>query len=409
MENSSTRLNDINKLISKLDISASMYKNAVDKYKNIATFLEDNGIKCSFYPQGSFSLGTIVRPYRNNKDANYDLDAICQILLQKSQTTPKAIKEQIENQFESNALYAEKLTKYDKCCTISYAEKDGFAFSIDIVSAVDEDEILKNHLMQSCEYPQFINTTIAIPSKINNQYNWATNNPKGYKAWFDQINSPFLIANPLVSRNEIFMENRSIFASIEDIPYELERSALQRVIQIFKRHRDLYFSKRQNGDKLKPNSAIITTLVTNIAKNAQHDLNIIDLLKYVLMYLELYSHKQNLSFNEFTKIYGVHNIIKRDNDKWIIENPVNPRDNLADSWNNDFQIPKAFFEWIKIVSADFSNLIEKNDYEFTSSLENSLGYEFVSNNIDFINSKEIKIITPDIIIQSKPWRSNGNN
>lgn len=29
------------------------------------------------YPQGSFAIGTVVRPNVKNPDANYDLDFIC--------------------------------------------------------------------------------------------------------------------------------------------------------------------------------------------------------------------------------------------------------------------------------------------------------------------------------------------
>ena len=59
---------DILKLIEGLDISPTMYKNATDKYKAVGTYLQEQGLECDIFPQGSFSLGTVVRPYRESKE-----------------------------------------------------------------------------------------------------------------------------------------------------------------------------------------------------------------------------------------------------------------------------------------------------------------------------------------------------
>lgn len=40
---------------------------------------------CDIFPQGSFSLGTVVRPYRESKEMDYDLDFVCCLSLQKEQ------------------------------------------------------------------------------------------------------------------------------------------------------------------------------------------------------------------------------------------------------------------------------------------------------------------------------------
>ena len=56
MISTSERQTDIIKLISQLDISPTMYKNADDKYHALAAFLEDCGIDADMYPHGSFAL-----------------------------------------------------------------------------------------------------------------------------------------------------------------------------------------------------------------------------------------------------------------------------------------------------------------------------------------------------------------
>ena len=71
------RKQDILKLIEGLDISPTMYKNATEKYRAVGTYLQKQGLACDIFPQGSFSLGTVVRPYKKSKEANYDLDIVC--------------------------------------------------------------------------------------------------------------------------------------------------------------------------------------------------------------------------------------------------------------------------------------------------------------------------------------------
>ena len=79
MPNVLERQQDILSIISELDISPTMYSNAVEKYKAITAYLESYGIEAEMYPQGSFAFGTVVRPTSKSADANYDLDFICQI------------------------------------------------------------------------------------------------------------------------------------------------------------------------------------------------------------------------------------------------------------------------------------------------------------------------------------------
>ena len=74
-----SREKDVIKIIENLDISPTLYKNAVEKYQNIAKFLQGKGLNVDIYPQGSFALGTVVRPYSADDNAAYDLDFICQV------------------------------------------------------------------------------------------------------------------------------------------------------------------------------------------------------------------------------------------------------------------------------------------------------------------------------------------
>ena len=87
-----SRQNEILQLTKKLDITPAMRKDAEGKYQAIATYLQSQGIECNIYPQGSFALGTVVRPL--SKDA-FDLDTICELSADKGSTTAREIKESV--------------------------------------------------------------------------------------------------------------------------------------------------------------------------------------------------------------------------------------------------------------------------------------------------------------------------
>ncbi|EGQ1316601.1 hypothetical protein GA063_11540, partial [Staphylococcus pseudintermedius] len=87
----------IEKVLKNIDISPTMERNAHEKYDNISSYLSNKGLVCNFYPQGSFLLGTVIRPYKDGKDKLYDLDVISIIDKEKSKTTPYKSKYDIGN------------------------------------------------------------------------------------------------------------------------------------------------------------------------------------------------------------------------------------------------------------------------------------------------------------------------
>lgn len=377
------RQSDILGIIERLDISPTMYKNANEKYHALASFLEDCGIDAEIYPQGSFALGTVVRPTAKDYNAAYDLDFICQVKQDKSQTSPSGLRNSIQNALESSERYVDKLKIYEECFTIEYADIGEVSFAIDIVPAVDESGERKLELSQKSQRPDLIDTAIAIP-RYNGErnYSWLTNNPHGFRVWFDEINRPFLEYNRANRRNRLFEANRQVFDSVEDIPKGLERSAMQRVIQILKHHRDTYYLKLKNGDDIKPISAIINTLVAEISENADPTMNVFELLQFVLSELEIYAQRQIIDNIKFAKQYGARSVIQKEEStgKWVIQNPANPEDNLADKWNKNSQIPQYFFRWIRVCKEDLIDSLTLSDSEFRTVVENAFGPEIVKNN-----------------------------
>lgn len=120
-----------------LDISPSDYQRAVDSYLAVGKWLQDgyeeaypdSTTEPSIYLQGSMRLGTVVRPLRDGKDSNFDVDMVCELCAEKSETSPGVVKAQVGDRLKANATYCEKLDDEGKrCWTIEYVHiRDGIA------------------------------------------------------------------------------------------------------------------------------------------------------------------------------------------------------------------------------------------------------------------------------------------
>lgn len=395
---------DLLKIIEGLDISPTMYNNAVEKYESIAHYLEAHGLEATIYPQGSFALGTVTRPYSKDKDKNYDLDFICQVNAIKGDISPKELRDKIKDILEGCDLYGGRLTSYDECFTIEYASIGAVGFSIDIVPAADETFETKQRLRAESDNPELIWTAIAIPRYSKQRaYNWITNNPKGYRQWFSRINMQYSNFSRNEYRQRLFEKNRSIFNSVEEIPDELNRTSLQRVIQILKYHRDVYYSKVRDGDDIKPISAIINTVVAKIASKADPSSSPIELLEYVISEFSIYAEQLTHDELDFRQKYSDKSVMRKTSGKWVIENPANPEDNLANKWNQDSRIPATFFRWVAAVKEQLIDSLHLSDESFRAKAEAAFGSSVIQRGWGSkYNAEPARIIRPGST--AKPWR-----
>ena len=293
--------------------------------------------------------------------------------------------------------------KWEKCFTIEYADINGVSFSIDLVPAVSDSDDEKAALTTKGLSPQIVDTSIAIPRQNSEKsYRWISNNPKGFKKWFDEINAPFLMYAPKYAERGMF-EN----ASVEELPNEVRRSALQRVIQILKYQRDTYYSKlkQSDGDEIKPISALITTMTAQIASNyVKKDCTVFELLRYVLDRLEMCIHQTEMTFEQFALKYDNSPVLSYKNGKWVVPNPADPDDNLADKWNSDDKIPKTFFNWVTTIKKDlFEVMAQNDDNQFGVFMENSFA-DYDPNNPIIKKYRKTRVATPiNASTASKPY------
>ena len=381
-----------------------MYQNAIEKYNHLTTYLEQHGYAVTMYPQGSFALGTVVRPIHKADNTSYDLDFIYQVSSPKKSITPKDLRDEVEAVLRDSHLYDNRLVVNDECFTIEYADIDGIGFSIDIVPATAEDEEKKLQLKSASTHPELIDDSIAIPKSENSRYTWLTNNPKGYKKWFSAINDPYAALNRDEIRKAIFTQNATLFNSVEEVPSNLERSPVQRVIQILKYHRNVYYSKLPEGKELKPISAIIGTLVAQIAEMHSPTMDTFDLLQSVLSELRIYSEQLTSNQADFQQVYPGKTLLVKEGLNWILRNPANPEDNLTDAWKGNPRIATTFFKWLTCAYADLISSLTLSDEEFRTKVAGAFGDSQVRR---VWGKKYEKTPTSTFASssQTKPWRN----
>ena len=400
----------INELYKQIDITPTQYELARSHYEAVAKCLTEDGVATDVYPQGSFAYGTVIRPYKEGRDADFDIDLVAQSSDEKLIIEPRDLKKSVGRCLYESKYHKELLDRNEgrRCWTLNYAPKDGVGFHMDVLPCVhEEDEIISEILLVNVP-PEIANKAIAITDYDKNQdtYDWATGNPRGLIDWFKNINAPYLQAVSERQRQELF--NKYVYDSIEAVPEQLLKSPLQRVIQLFKRHRDVRFD-RQTDYAYRPISIIITVLVTQIAAEKRlYNATVSELLQAIIYELNRYLalSQDNYSFVAKKLIQMNAVLIRRDNDGWHLCNPVNPYENFAERWSEDNNArAKAFFKWVDWIREDFKFDYADSAEKFTA-LQKCFGESVIKRLYTNLNLNAMKF-EPTVIIsvnQPKPYR-----
>jgi hypothetical protein len=285
-------------LAGQLDIPPSKYQLAVERYTSVGRWLENceyEGCQVApkIYPQGSFRLGTVVRPLMNGKESDYDIDLVCELQKAKAFGTPKKLKGDVGDRLMENETYRKMLEKEGRrCWTLNYAEQDGIGFHIDVLPSIPEDFATIAQIQVAGVLPGLAEKAISITHNENGAYSWTESNPNGYADWFDLVKKPSFNKVAVSQKQQIYENNYGIFEKMESVPDQLVRTPLQRAIQILKRHRDMWFAGTQVED-VKPISMIITTLAALLYEN---EADVYSALKNIVEKLEAHANLINPGF-----------------------------------------------------------------------------------------------------------------
>ncbi|MYD45824.1 MAG: nucleotidyltransferase [Gammaproteobacteria bacterium] len=380
----------------EIDIPPNKYKQAVDRYEELGRWLEiapypGTVALPSIYPQGSFRLGTVVRPIRKGIEADYDIDLVCELQILKHQTQPREVKTLIGERIKEHKRYGELLDIEGKrCWTLVYSEEDEIGFHIDVLPAIPE------HLYDP-------GTSIAITNKQSMSYEWSSSDPKGYGKWFDSKNQVAFDQVSVLQKQYIQSREPTIYASIDRVPDELVRTPLQRSIQIIKRHRDMHFSDGLN-EKFAPISIVISTLAALLYENESDIANA--LTKIVS---RLHAHSELVENRPTVWAHLSSDLITRTPDgRWYIGNPVNADENFADRWHEDGHArARAFFSWVESLKRDLIDVVSTVPLATVHNrLKSVLGTAAVTPHLALIVPELVDSSSvPEVSISSptKPW------
>jgi hypothetical protein len=313
----------IDKQIQSLDLPRELADVAVVEYMRIAKWLgaPDSQLaryKLDLYPQGSFRLGTPIRPITHEDE--FDIDLVCQLEIAKENTTQADLKELVGARLRGDPDARGKLEERRRCWTLFYEKK----FHLDVLPTIPD--------------PEHWDTGILVTDI--NLVRWQFSNPLGYARWFfDRMQTSL--------REERAVLAKSMKVDIENVPEWSVRTPLQRAVQVLKRHRDIHFNRDLAR---RPVSIIITTLAARAYANEP------DLARALVEIIE-----------------GIGDHIEDRGGKWWIPNPAHEKENFADKWNEKPALRDAFLRWRDKAHEDMEALTRvSSERDAEALLEKSL-------------------------------------
>ena len=326
-------------LAAQINISDEMFQSADDEYTALGKWIDNKTEEgstpytVSIYPQGSFALGTVIKPESDEDD--YDLDLVCQV---ENETEIGA--EELKCDVVKSWLTGYKKTKKDieekrRCWHVEYEDVPNF--HMDVIPAIPR-------------YPSNTDSTmISITDKNEDRepvYEYQGSNPKGYVKWFFGR----CRQKKAVSVNDKFINYD--MAQQEDLKQNKNKTKLQKTVQLLKRHRDVMFKIDPDN---KPISIIITTLAGQIYSGENTILDtLLGFIDGVDDYLN--SHRKN---------DGSYNI----------PNPSYAGEDFADKWKDHPERQDAFFAWIHQLQTDLNleDLLNRDRVTMGNAVKKSFG------------------------------------
>ncbi len=336
-----------NALTEALDLPTTAYEKAKQRYEDLGAWFsrDDSPLKDMdphIFPQGSFRLGTVIRPV--DEDEEYDLDLACKLRNGVSATshTQKQIADLVGielHAYKERRKIQEPLVQKHRCWRLGY--RDTLKFHMDVVPCVPAEQgrrqilekaMIRNGLSEVTA-SSVASTTVLITDDRHQNYDrltgdWGISNPEGYARWFEERIS-------LGQRQELLEK-----AQVDQIPLNERVTPLQQAIRVLKRHRDQMF--RENCEA-KPISIILTTLAA-MAYSGEQDTG--DALVGILSNMDRF----------------VRHTTPR------VPNPVDPNEDFADKWSMEecqhLALEKNFRLWLQQARTDFDILVKSDDASF---------------------------------------------
>lgn len=387
----------IEEILLSLDIPESAYEKAEARYKDLGDWFDRDESKCSpfsphIYPQGSFRLGTVVRPLHGRIE--YDLDLGCRLRegITKYSHTQKQLKTLVGIDLEAYRLarrIESALEEKNRCWRLPY--KDEMSFHIDSVPSIPEDDAIKASLRESMIKFGAVKSLAervtslagAITDKRAPDYSqisphWKVSNSEGFALWFE---SRVKFASGLLEEQALMAKS----AKVDDLPTRKGKSPLQQAVQILKRHRDVMY---EEDFESAPISVVITTLS---ASAYQGEADAASAVERILTDMHLY--------------------VRRTSPR--VPNPVNPAEDFADKWHDPqyahLNLEENFWSWLETARNDFKIISQGREVTYLDEqIHAKLAARIDKNRLqEKLGIATVNVVTPKAHIvtehPAKPW------
>lgn len=396
-------------MVELLELPDSAYEKAVKRYESLGKWFGREESQCcnndvQVFAQGSFRLGTAIKPLSENEE--YDLDLACNLRsgVTTGSSTQKNLKDLIGDELELyriNKRIEKELDEKHRCWRLEYADK--LSFHMDIVPCIPESSSVRQQVFESIQNSGLDNMdetlardvsllAVAITddrcgqieqrcgayTRITN--NWLISNPEGYAQWFDSR----MRAGVLNKELNFVTED----AQVDDIPLFRRKTFLQRAIQLLKRHRDVMFAdtpKIPDNTDRKPISVIITTLA---AESYQGNDSLGVVLNNALEKMQEFALSRS----------------------YTLPNPVNPEENFADRWSMDryshLNLRDNYVSWVDAAIRDFSDMRSIDDADvLVESVNQHMSLNVSKDNIRGILGKSSVVANSSTESAKTPWKN----
>ncbi|MCL6742282.1 MULTISPECIES: nucleotidyltransferase [Enterobacteriaceae] len=332
-------------IVESLDLSATQYKNIKTAYEAVGTYLAEGDdeilAEAIIYSQGSVRLNTTVKPKGSDQ---YDVDLICYLPNASNATGWAKVLEAVRQRLSAHGIYSKMLTPLPRGFRIMYAGQ----YHLDITPGID-----------ASYNPSEKNHPLWVPD--SRLMSWKASNPAGYASWFDQLTEKKPIFRRLIVAS---FESRATADSVMPLPDHTKKKLLNRIVQLFKRHRDVWAEEQgKECVDLKPISAIITTLAAHAYNQICDEKRVYD--------------------TDFDVILDVLDLmpeyIKSSQGKLFVTNPMMAAENFAEKWNitegsKGGKLRNNFLAWHTAVISDINEIANSyGEDQLLSNLSKSFG------------------------------------
>lgn len=326
--------------VDALELPDSAYEKAINRYKDLGEWFgrPESTIEANdphVFAQGSFALGTAIRPLLEGE--SYDLDLACKLRTGVSKAThsqhdlKQLVGKELESYREARRI-SNSLEEKHRCWRLEY--RDELSFHMDVVPCIPTDFNVKQQLtsiLESRGLDKALASTVAddsvnitddrLPNYRMKDGGWNISNPEGYIEWFKSR-----------QRAEGLLNLAEARAQVDEVPLYRRKTHLQRCIQLLKRHRDLMF-------KDEPDSKPISIIITTIAARG-------------------YTGRPTLAGAMEQVLRGLSEFRASNSNE--VPNPANPNENFADRWQTDegrrLRLKENFNDWVRQASIDIPRL-----------------------------------------------------